>query len=204
MVNKPSTNSNSNFSYAPDGSRERLVLDKYLKILQKYNTPQGLIRHTLGVYRVASLLAERVASQNFRINKNLLLGAALLHDIDKIHVRPGIDLHGVQAVKILEKEGIDKKVINLVKNHPAEKILEADFFKLPLEDKILFYADKRFAQKICSLKERVSGWRKRYPANESHYSKLLGKMEILEKELLKMANLNNEELDCLLNRINIK
>ncbi len=170
------------------------MLKYCLGILKKYKTPKGLITHSLGVYKVSKLLAKRLKEKGFKINREAVLKAALLHDVDKIYTVGKPQEHGTAVQEILKKENVSKEVFKIIKNHTASRIFERNFFKLPLEDKVVYYADKIFEQQICSLEERIIGWQKRYGLTKDKAQKLLGLMKKIEREILKKADITGEEL----------
>jgi len=170
------------------------MINNHLKILKKYKMPPGLIKHSLGVYKVTLFLVDKLKTKGVKIDETSLLKAALLHDIDKVHLGSENISHGVKAVEMLKKEGVGGKTASLIRNHPAEKILGNNFFDLSLEYKILYYADKRFGQKSCSLEERITDWRVRYPHDGRFYDVLLSKMKELEEDLSSKLDLDLTEI----------
>jgi len=173
------------------------MLKHYLKILEKYKTPKKIINHSLGVYRVSKLLVERLGKEGFKIEKQAVLAAAILHDVDKIYTKKEPQKHGIFAETILKPEKINKKVLRIIKNHTASIILEKNFYKSSLEDKLVYYADKIFEQKICSLEKRIRNWKIRSNLDVLKAEKLLNKMKKLEKEILQKANITFTELENL-------
>jgi hypothetical protein len=55
-----------------------------------------------------------------------------------------------------------------VANHPVTKLLDADHYRrwaafATREERIVAYADKRAGQRLESMDERFTSWRRRYP-----------------------------------------
>lgn len=173
------------------------MLKKYLVILKKYKVPKGIISHILGVAKISDFLALKFLEKGFKVNRENVLAGAMLHDIDKV-ISGDVHLHGQNAKKILKKEGIGKEIIDIIKNHPAKKIFQENFFSLADESKIVYYSDKIFKQKICSIEERVKEWQlrmkkskeKRYSMDKKEISKMIKLMKKLEKEILSKAGMN--------------
>ena len=75
------------------------------RILAARRLPHGIVAHSEGVARVATVAARRLEAAGIPIDVGLVEAAALLHDIDKLETRDGRGLHGVVGAGILESMG---------------------------------------------------------------------------------------------------
>ena len=57
--------------------------EECLSILAKNKTPSNVIEHCKAVCRVAEEIAGNLIKKGIRVNKELIIAAALLHDIEK-------------------------------------------------------------------------------------------------------------------------
>jgi len=55
-----------------------------LKLLHKNKTPSNVIGHSKAVCKVAGNIAKKLAGKGVKSNKNLVIAAALLHDIERL------------------------------------------------------------------------------------------------------------------------
>jgi uncharacterized protein len=130
-----------------------------MQLLQKYEVPENIVRHSQVVCRVAVYLAERLQKSGIDIDTDIVERACLLHDIDKMQTLEG-DLHGEISEQILVKEGFPG-LGRIVRHHRMKYLGQ---IALSWEEKVLLYADKRVTHDhIVSLDERFSYFATRYP-----------------------------------------
>jgi putative nucleotidyltransferase with HDIG domain len=124
-----------------------------------YHLPQNKQQHSLLVAKLAVFFASKLQEKKqITIQINVLLAAALLHDIDKnIPQREG-ERHPDTGVRILTEIGMDE-VAQVVKTHPLHAILDSKIAPRTWEEKILFLSDKMVKYDIISVEERFSLWR---------------------------------------------
>ena len=150
--------------------------EECLSILIKNKTPSNVIGHCMAVCKVAEEIADKLIKKSKKINKNLVIASALLHDIERLkenHVEVGANL--------LKKLGFPE-VSEVVKKHSLYTIGEENITPKTAEEKIVFYADKRvIGNKIVSMEERFKDLEKRYNVDLSKEFKFTKK---IEKELL--------------------
>lgn len=126
----------------------------------RYDLPEYKRTHCLLVARVAEFLADRITKHDLRVkvDKKILLAAALLHDIDKnIPKLPG-EKHPDAGVRVLKEEGMDN-VAGLVASHPLHLIINPETAPKTWEEKILFLSDKMVKTAVISVDERFKLWR---------------------------------------------
>jgi 5'-deoxynucleotidase YfbR-like HD superfamily hydrolase len=133
------------------------------------------------VAKVCGILADKLIEKGKKINKKVLIEAALLHDVLKIsHEKYGKLGHEKTIEKVLKERG-ETLVAKIIGKHG---FLSVNKLKT-LEEKILYYADKRVHdEKIVSLKKRFEEGDKRYGKSEDKRSaEIKKKIFALEKEL---------------------
>src|SRR3989338_10920894 len=121
--------------------------EQCLEILKNNGTPSNIIEHCKTVARVAGKIADKLIERGKNVNKGLVIAGALLHDIERDK-----DNHVIRGAKLVKKLGypdvarvISKHTLYNLKNNEPKTI----------EEKIVFYADKRAKNdKIVSLEER--------------------------------------------------
>lgn len=146
-----------------------------LEILKRNKTPSDVIKHSKAVCKVAEKIADKLIKNGIKINKRLVIAAALLHDVER-----GKDMHVVRGIALLKKLGYPE-VAGVIKKHSLYKLEIKNHQPKKLEDKIVFYADKRcIGNKIVGLKKRFKALEKHYKVN---LSKELEFTKNIEKEL---------------------
>lgn len=121
-----------------------------LALHEKYGSNQVVVKHCKTVARVARRLAEAARASGKAIDQEAVYAAALLHDIGRSRTQDVS--HGVVGASILEKEGVDSKVVEMVRRHvgagitrdEARRLGLPDFDYIPrtLEERIVCFADK--------------------------------------------------------------
>ncbi len=149
-----------------------------LALLEEYKTPQNIIAHCRKVCEVALRVVDILENRNVCVNRELVLAAALLHDICKMqpeHVKLGADL--------IKKLGYPK-VAEVMKTHGLEYIDEPEFIPQTIEQKVVFYADKRVAHdRMVTVGERFSDLKKRYAESVHVKNGNLQKEEVITKQI---------------------
>ena len=153
---------------------------------EKYRVPETKRIHLALVARVTMMLAER-----FRVDKKLLLAAALLHDIDKAQGGK----HPERAVAILEKEGMNE-VAEIVKTHSLHSILDPDGSPKSWEQKLLYLSDKMVKYDIVGVDQRFALWNAEHLPQKDQ--KILDacypKVKQLEQEVFRLAHLSLDDI----------
>jgi putative nucleotidyltransferase with HDIG domain len=145
--------------------------EQCIALWDKYKMPENIRTHTRAVARVADKVAAVIAAQGVAIDLDLVNRGALLHDIAKLKgIQGGSEVrHTVEGGKIIEQEGLGRRLAEVVRNHGLEEFS----FDLPIEDQIVNYADRRVVHDtIVSLEERLADLKARY----------LGAREIIEQK----------------------
>lgn len=143
------------------------------KIYQEFQVPKHITAHMQGVAHVAKTITVKLKKLGVKINQQNIINAALLHDVvryvdfnlkesdsalwHKIKAKYHKVGHEKAMAKILEKRG-EKELANLIAKHGFFSVWELK----TLDEKILYYADKRVDKdKIVSLKIRLKEGKKR-------------------------------------------
>ncbi len=161
-----------------------------LNILVKYDTPPNVIEHCKKVAEIAL----KISSDINNINKNIIMAGALLHDIGR-SLTHSIS-HGLKGAQILEKEKIDRRVINVVKNHIGTGITESEAKKLNLpiqnytpknlEEIIVSFADKLTSgEKEIGVQQAIDKLGGKFGYNSSITRGLYRQKEIIEENKVK-------------------
>lgn len=162
------------------------------KLWDKYQLPDKKRLHVSLVARVAMFLAGRWEKKygSGNVNKQLLLAAALLHDIDKAIPRAPGEQHPDTAVRVLQEEGADE-VAAVVKRHPLHAILDPEIAPQTIEEKFLYLSDKMVKFKIIDVDRRFQLWRDEqlpFEARET-LERCYPKVKLLEQEILSAIDL---------------
>ena len=124
---------------------------------EQNGTPKGVITHCMAVSSYAVSLANKLRSRGISINVELVRAAAALHDIEKLkrnHVVAGYD--HVKNLGFLE-------VAQVMLKHGLEHMGDSSFHPRTMEEKIVFYADKRLlGSEMVPLEKRFEYIRKKY------------------------------------------
>lgn len=159
--------------------------------------PEYKRRHVTLVARVALWLARRVKSQKskVKINEDLLMAAALLHDIDKNIPKKAGEQHPDAAVRILREEGMEG-VADLVKTHSLHAILDPAICPKTWEEKLLYLADKMVKQEIITVDTRFALWNDEHLHVEAQavLDTAYPKVKALEKEIFDKIGVKPEDV----------
>ena len=125
-------------------------------IIARYKTPANIIEHSEIVCKLAEETADKLISKGIDVNKNLVIAAALLHDMLRHK-----ENHVIEGANLIRSLGYPKVAEVMRKHtiywHENEKVLPAT-----IEEKILLCADNNvMGNKIVSLKERIEESEKR-------------------------------------------
>ena len=134
-------------------------------IYEKFDTPRHIIAHMQKVAYVCEKIADMMLEKRIKIDKELVITAALLHDTMRI-----MPHHEAAMAKFLSNQG-EKKLATLVKKHGFFSIDDLKTW----EEKILYYADKRVDHdQIVGLKKRFLEGRRRIgdPVTEEDFLRL--------------------------------
>lgn len=151
--------------------------EQCLQILKNNKTPSNVIEHCKAVARIAGEIAGKLIKKGRKVNKELVVAGALLHDIERHK-----DNHVARGAELVKKLGYPE-VAKVVLKHTLYKVEIRENQPHTFEEKIVFYADKRVKNdKVVSLEERYDDIKERYNIDlgwEMEFTKKIGK-ELLQ------------------------
>jgi len=165
--------------------------EQCLALLNKYNTPKNVIEHCILVRRIAEEFCDKIPD----LNRNLVVAGALLHDIGR-SITHSIR-HAVEGAKLLEKENVDQRVINIVKKHIGTGISLEESKKLGLppddyiphtpEEIVVSYADNlACGSEKCTFEVTLRHFIKKFGESSTVVSGFIKQRDFIEK-LIKEA-----------------
>jgi len=123
---------------------------KALALHAKYGSNDRVVTHCRTVTAVSRTLADALLARGKSLNRDAVLSGALLHDIGRS--RTQTVEHGYVGARILEDEGVDPIVVEIVRRHVGAGISPEEATKLgfpeggyvprTLEQKVVCFADK--------------------------------------------------------------
>ncbi|MEM3068727.1 MAG: HDIG domain-containing protein [Nitrososphaerales archaeon] len=121
-----------------------------INLLRKEKSPEILIKHSVTVSEVSTILALAFKEKGYDVDLELVRVGGLLHDIGRVKTHSV--LHGYLGGKLLRDRGIDERIARIAERHVGGGISneEAEKLGLPrgryipesLEEKIVCFADK--------------------------------------------------------------
>lgn len=124
--------------------------EEALELHRKYGSSEIVVRHCRKVAEAAKALADSFEGLGRKLDEHTVVAGALLHDIGRS--RTQAVNHGLVGAELLEKEGVDGRVAQIVRCHvgaglsPEEAkrvgLPDMDFVPRTLEERIVCFADK--------------------------------------------------------------
>jgi uncharacterized protein (TIGR00295 family) len=162
--------------------------EEAIAIHRKYGSNSVIVEHCRTVEKVALALAEEFARRGHRVDLNAVAAGALLHDIGRSRVQTV--RHGVEGAEMVEKEGVDRKVVEIVRRHVGAGIApeearqlglpDYDFIPGTLEERIVCFADKMVDRnRVRPFEEEV----RRFAIKSHDVGRLLALKKGLQDEL---------------------
>jgi len=185
-----------------------MTIKKALGLLKKVRLPEHIMEHIKKVAYVAEIICDEYKKNHIKLNKNLVVCAALLHDLmrvidirgaafdsmckkakkndtavwENLKKKYGEIDHSVAAYMYLSSIG-ENKVALCVKKHKFDAVCDKELLPITIEEKITTYADKRVLHsKLVSLKKRFADGEKRYNPNREN----LEKQKLIHEKYFKM------------------
>lgn len=155
--------------------------------------PDGIIIHSEGVARVAEAAARVVADAGIPVEVDLVVAAALLHDIDKVEIRRTGGEHGIVGARRLEAAGFAELAVP-VASHPIFCLLDDDRFPIGWPSVLLAVADRHVAQEFLTVDERLDDMRRRHPQHAAQIDAARRPAHALEAQVAEVAGLEVDEL----------
>ena len=124
--------------------------EQAIELLQRNHCSTQVISHCQTVADIALEIARRLNEKGVKIDLQLVLVGALLHDIGRSKTN-GVN-HGVDGAGIAEKENLPEAVATIIRKHVGGGFTAPEAIKLgwpsgdympsTLEEKVVSYADK--------------------------------------------------------------
>jgi len=121
-----------------------------LALHKKYRSNERIVGHCKTVAQVATIIAEEFEKRGKRVDSRVVLAGALLHDVGRSKIQTV--RHGLEGSEMIREEGVDEKVVEVVKRHVGAGIStseaktldlpELDYIPRTLEERIVCFADK--------------------------------------------------------------
>jgi uncharacterized protein (TIGR00295 family) len=121
-----------------------------LALHTKYGSNDHIVKHCQACAEISRKLARKAVEQGHEIDEEATVAGALLHDIGRSQTQ--LVSHGYVGAGILQKEGVDSIVVEIVRRHvgagiSAEEAVSlgfppGDYIPRTLEQKIVCFADK--------------------------------------------------------------
>jgi len=192
-------------------------VEECYRLLKEFHIPNGVIRHSEQVAKVATTIAQKFKDKGIEIDVELVNRAGLLHDIARpIHFKEFEESDDADFWQDMQEKYPEKRHgevgYELFKDdYPelAQIILKHAYSDLVVnppstwEEKIINYADKRVAHdQIVTLKERLEEGHRRWAHHHPGKSRTAGldtnkidEMHFkLEAEIFEKINMKPEEL----------
>ena len=140
------------------------------ELMAQYAMLPHIVAHSMQVMRVSLAITDNLKS-GVRVNRDLVIAAALLHDITKTRSLETKERHDQSGGALLTEMGFTR-IAGIVEQHVV-------FHSLNLqgrleEREIIYYADKRVMHdRIVTIEERVHDLIQRYGASEEIRSMIL-------------------------------
>jgi uncharacterized protein (TIGR00295 family) len=124
--------------------------EEALALHRKYGSNEILVRHCKTVASVTKILVDGFKRSHREIDTRAVVAGALLHDIGRNRAQSV--RHAVEGAAMLVDEGVDEKVVQIVRRHigagisPAEAqklgLPDYDYVPRTLEERTVCFADK--------------------------------------------------------------
>ena len=159
-----------------------------LALHRKHGSSEIIVEHCETVARVSAILSKAFAARGRHIDADAALAGALLHDIGRTRTQEVG--HGWVGAKLLEEEGVDPVVVEIVRRHVGAGISpeeaaklgfpEGDYVPRTLEQRVVCFADKMVSgDGVRPFEEEV----KRFERKGHDVERLLELKKSLQDEL---------------------
>jgi len=156
-------------------STERIpTRDECEELMARYAMLPNIVEHSRQVMRVSLAVADHL-KDGVSVNRDLVMAAALLHDITKTRSLKTKEKHAASGGALLRELGFPS-IAEIIEQHVIIQNLDPEG---AIEEKeIVYYADKRVMHDtIVSLEERARDLLKRYGVTEEIRTQILRNWE---------------------------
>lgn len=153
------------------------------RLIGRYRYPGWLRLHSLLVRDVAAELAAALAVAGSGIDVALVEAGAALHDIGRSPLLEGDERpHHERSALILAAEGLGD-LAEIARRHVVFAIREPDLAPRTLEERVVYYADRRAGLAVLSLDDRLREQAVRFPRWAAEILACAEPARALEREL---------------------
>lgn len=140
--------------------------EECFQLLKENGVPDNIIAHVTAVHDFAMEMVDKLEKKGVSVNRALVAAACLLHDIEKL--KPD---HESKGAEFVTKKGFFE-LAPLIRKHGLRLILKKEFFPQTIEERLVFYADKRVkGDKTVTLEERFNDIIARYGKDRPNWIK---------------------------------
>lgn len=166
-----------------------------LRLLERYQTPVHIVRHSRMVWGVAQVIGEALIRKGVPVDMALILAGSLLHDIGKYPcILDGTLYHDQRGAQIVEEHGYPA-VARIVSQHV---VLRTEPQAPVGEVHVVHYADKRVNHdELVSIDDRFVYLERTYAKSPAGVRWLLAMKEetvALEKKIFHHLDFEPEQL----------
>jgi uncharacterized protein (TIGR00295 family) len=141
-----------------------------LSLHAKHGSSDRVVEHCRTVARVSAILSDAILAQGRRIDARATLAGALLHDIGR--ARTHEVSHGCVGAAMLEGEGVDGVVVEIVRRHVGAGISpeeaaslgfpKGDYIPRTVEQRVVCFSDKMVSSDaVRPFEEEVQRFRRK-------------------------------------------
>lgn len=122
-----------------------------IQLHRKYGSNPRIVEHCRTVAKVSMALVESLNSRGPVADAMVVRAGSLLHDIGRSQVQT-VE-HGARGAAILEAEGVDQKVVEIVRRHVGAGISAGEAKELGLPD--FDYIPRTVEQRIVCFSDKM-------------------------------------------------
>jgi HD superfamily phosphodiesterase len=126
------------------------TIEQCYELLKRHKTPDHIIRHCEAAASLAVEIAKKLSAQGTKVDIDFVQRGCLLHDVLRLTGKG----HEDAAAEILKHEYPELALA--IRKHAYLSIIDEEMNPRTIEEKIIYYADKRVMHdKVVSLIERL-------------------------------------------------
>ena len=159
----------------------------------------NIVAHSIQVMYVSLAITDNL-SNGVAINRDLVIAAALLHDITKTRSLETSERHDITGGKLLREMGF-KSIAEIVEQHVVFQNLNPQ--GMLEEREIIYYADKRVMHdEIVTIDERVHDLLQRYGNTEQIENIILQNKNLILAVERKISGFMKIEINRAIDKLN--
>jgi HD superfamily phosphodiesterase len=164
------------------------------RFAERYRLPPWLRQHSALALEVADALGSALVDAGEAVKLDDVRAAAYLHDIGKSPLlRANGREHNELSAEVLISEGLGH-LAEMARRHIVYAIRDPQLVPRTLEEKIVYYADRRAGLRIMTVDERLREQADRFPDTANEIMACLEPVKELERELFAKLSIAPERL----------